>query len=141
MLATVESPVYFSSQQMARVAGTAITSERQTPRVPSSIQVYFRPGPLNHSPLVLVNFLPAELEIAEDNEFIISDLIFKVYGHGRTISKAIGDFTKSLEEYYEIVERNSGNDVFDRAVLEELERYLSRRPVGTKRHAKKAARG
>lgn len=56
---------------------------------------------------------------------IMSDALFSVYGDGDTNAAAQQDYVTSLIEYYQLLEDRADN-VFTRALLQKLKRYLRR---------------
>ncbi len=61
----------------------------------------FAPGWTLHKQLRIT------IEMEDDGSLIASDDQFAVYGTGQTIESAISDYSKSLIEYYELVELRS----------------------------------
>lgn len=46
------------------------------------------------------------LEVDENQLVIVSDNVFLVYGTGQTLTEALGDYTRSLQEYFHILTRH-----------------------------------
>ena len=72
----------------------------------------------------LVQLLPVSSEWDGDL-YIMSDALFSVYGDGDTNAAAQQDYVTSLIEYYQLLEDRADN-VFTRALLQKLKRYLRR---------------
>ena len=72
----------------------------------------------------LVQPLPIRSEWDGDL-YIVSDSLFSVYGDGDTEVAAQEDYVTSLIEYYQLLDRGA-DDVFTRALLQKLKRYLQR---------------
>lgn len=72
----------------------------------------------------LVQLLPIRSE-RDGNLYIVSDSLFSVYGDGDTELAAQEDYVTSLIEYYQLLARRA-DDVFTRALLQKLRRYLRR---------------
>jgi len=45
-------------------------------------------------------------EVDENHLVIVSDNVFLVYGTGRTLTEALRDYTRSLQEYFHILIRH-----------------------------------
>ena len=61
----------------------------------------------------------------DGNLYTMSDDLFLVYGDGDTAASAQEDYVASLIEYYQLLEGRADN-VFTRALLQKLKRYLRR---------------
>ncbi len=72
----------------------------------------------------LVQPLPIRSEWDGDL-YIVSDSLFSVYGDGDTEISAQEDYVTSLIEYYQLLDGRADN-VFTRALLQKLKRYLQR---------------
>jgi hypothetical protein len=72
----------------------------------------------------LVQPLPVRSEWDGDLH-IVSDSLFSVYGDGDTEGTAQEDYVTSLIEYYQLLGSQPDN-VFTRALLQKLRRYLQR---------------
>lgn len=46
------------------------------------------------------------LEVDENQLVIVSDNVFLVYGTGRTLTEALRDYTRSMQEYFHILTRH-----------------------------------
>jgi hypothetical protein len=74
--------------------------------------------------LFIVQPLQINIELEEDQSYVISDDIFLVYGNGGDLSSAIADYLLSLTEYYQIVEHNANLNQFDNKQFTFLKTYV-----------------
>lgn len=72
----------------------------------------------------LVRPLLIERETDDDGSYIISDLMFGVYGHGDSYESAHNDFVLSLIEFYELVEERAPSNPFTNALYGRLRMFL-----------------
>ena len=66
------------------------------------------------------------LEQSADNEFIVSDDIFHMYGVANSIGEAIRDYIAVMKEYYQHL--SNATDEADSALFEHLRTYLRPAP-------------
>jgi len=74
----------------------------------------------------IVRPLLIEREIDDDGSFIISDLVFGIYGHGDTHESAHNDFVLSLIEYYDLIKDRATSDPFTKALFDRLRLFLQK---------------
>jgi hypothetical protein len=82
-----------------------------------------------HPNLFLVQPLQINIEIDEDETYVVSDDLFLVYGSGKNQSEAVKDYVQSLVEFYQIIEKNAVSNSFDNQLLTHLQTYIQPRPL------------
>jgi hypothetical protein len=82
-------------------------------------------GKVSHG-FELVQALPVHVERDQDGSYLVSDLLFGVYGQGPNENEASADFGVSLVEYYDIMA--AGVNPETRAVVNHLRAYLRAGP-------------
>jgi len=79
--------------------------------------------------LFIIQPLQVNIEQDEDGTYIVSDDLFLVYGNGDNKSDAMGDYTISLVEFYQLIEKNAAVNPFDQKLLANLQFYIKPKPL------------
>jgi predicted RNase H-like HicB family nuclease len=61
----------------------------------------------------------------DDGNFIFSDDLFGIYGHGETRTKAFEDYAVALTEYYALLKKHEGADAQSREAFAQLACFFS----------------
>ena|ERR1700690_4597234 len=74
--------------------------------------------------LLIIQPIRINIELDEDNTFVVSDDIFLVYGNGNNELDAINDYVSSLIEFYKLLEKNAATNKFDQIQFSNLLTYV-----------------
>jgi len=117
-MAVADSPFFLFSQK--KVGKTLPPIELVPQYVPFQAYLY---GDI-HPDYFMIQPLQINIEEEDDGTFVISDDIFLVYGYGRDRLKALKEYVSSFIDYFELVQRNSDQNQFDKKLLTHLQTYI-----------------
>jgi len=107
-----------AGSSILRVSTELTASIAPTAAVTLTLPERFAPGWRRIKPLVLT------IECDSNEQYLMSDDEFMVYGVGTTIAEAYGDYVVSLIEYFGLVEQGTAENRYDAAELKHLRAYL-----------------
>lgn len=74
--------------------------------------------------LIVTQPIQINIEMEEDESYVVSDDIFFVYGYGEDRPEALKDYVSSLFEFYTLVEKGAANNQFDKKLFAHLQTFM-----------------
>ena len=87
-------------------------------------QILLSPGEMLFGNYQLVQNLLLQIEVTKNDQVIVCDDEFAVYGFGKNLSEALQDYKLSLIDFYEITEDTAKNHEPTRIISVFLKKYI-----------------